>query len=100
MQKNVNNNIKKWKKQDNITLYDNDHGEKQWTTQIKDKLFMGKGNIFVLINIDKKSNQGLDVESLSSQCVFPHFYKLYDLSKFSLIRPYSFPPTPGMIPTA
>ena len=36
-------------------IYVSDHGGKQWITQIKHKLCMGKGNIFVLIEIEKKT---------------------------------------------
>ena len=55
LQKNVKNKIQKWKQQDNLTVYANDQGEKQWITHIKHKLFMGKESIFVLIEMEMKN---------------------------------------------
>ena len=50
-------------------------------------------------NREEKYNQSLDVEAVSSQRILTHFHKLYNISKLSLRRPYSFPPTPGIIPS-
>ena len=47
--------MQKWKEQDKSIVYVNDQGEKHWNNSYQHKLFMGKGNIFVLIEIKKKT---------------------------------------------